>query len=79
MSTWDLIRNLMAENLLKFKHVGGQLGTVVTDVNINTVSVVVEEEHYLSIRKLADDLYIPRMSIQHILIKELEMKRVSVT
>ncbi len=58
------------------QHVGGGPRTVMTDVNINTVSVVIEEEHHSSIWKLADDLHIPVMSIQWILTKELRMKRV---
>ncbi len=37
--------------------------TVVTEVNINTVSVVIEDDCRSSILKLADDLHIPRMSI----------------
>ncbi len=57
-------------------HTGARLRTIVTDVNINTVPVVIEEDHHSSIWKLADDLHIPRMSIQRILTKELGMKRV---
>ncbi len=33
----------------EIEHIGGRLRTVETDVTINTVSVVTEEDHYLSI------------------------------
>ncbi len=45
------------------------------DVNI-TVSVVIEKDRDSSIRKLAYYLHIPRMSIQHILTKQIRMKQV---
>ncbi len=59
------------------EQVGGRQRIVAMDVNINTVSVVIEEDCHSSIRMLADDLHILRMSIQCILTKELKMKPVS--
>ncbi len=53
--------------------------TVVTDVNIDTVSAVIEEDRYSSIWKLVHDLHIPRMSVQHISTRKLEMKYVCLT
>ncbi len=49
---------------------------LLTDVNINVVSAVIEEVHHSSIRKLTDDLHVQRMSIQHIFTKVFEMKHV---
>ncbi len=42
----------------EIEHAGRRPRTVVTDVDINTVSVVIKEDCYLFIRKLADDLHI---------------------
>ncbi len=58
----------------EIERVSGRPRTVVTDVNINTVSAMTEEDCYSSIRKLADDLHIPRMSIQCVFTKELGKK-----
>ncbi len=63
----------------EIEHVGWRPRTVVMDVNINTALVVIEEDRHSSVRKLADDLHIPRMLIQRILTKELEMKHVCLT
>ncbi len=61
------------------EHVGGCPRTVVIDVNIGTVLGAIEEDCHPCIQKLADDLHIPRMSIQRIFTKELGMKRVCST
>ncbi len=63
----------------EIERVGGRPRTVVMDVNINSMHVVIEEDHHSSIQKLADDLHIRRMSIQHILTKELGMKPICST
>ncbi len=65
----------MAESA-EIEHAGETPRTVVTDVNTNTVSAVIEEDHHSSIRKLADNLHIPRIAVQCILIKELGMKHI---
>ncbi len=63
----------------EIQHVSGRLRTLVMNVNMNTVSVVTEEDHHSSIQKLTDDVHIPRISIQRILTKELGMKHVCST
>ncbi len=60
----------------EIEYVSRRLRTVVMDVNINIVSAVIEKDYHQSIWKLADDLHIPRMSIQCILTNERRMKRI---
>ncbi len=47
----------------EIEHVGGRDRTDMIDVNINTVSVILEDDPHSSICKIADDLHILRMSI----------------
>ncbi len=55
----------------KLKLQGGALRTVVTAININTVTAVIKEDQYLTIQALAEALHIPRESIHKILTQEL--------
>ncbi len=50
---------------VEIEYGGIRMGTVVMDVNINTVSPVIEEDRHSSMKKLTDNLPIPRISIQH--------------
>ncbi len=60
----------------EIEYVGEAPRTVVMDLNIDTVSVMIKEDLHSPTGKLADDLHIPRKSIQRILTKGLGMKYV---
>ncbi len=52
----------------------GKLKTVVTEPNINTVAAVIAENCCLLMRTVSELLRIPRMPLQHILIKVIGIK-----
>ncbi len=57
----SVTEHLQTAESAEAEHVGGRLKIGVTDVNINTVSAVIEEDCHSSIQKLAGDLHILRM------------------
>ena len=58
---------------------GGHPTTVRTEVNINTVSAIIQEDSHLSTRKIASLLNISKSSVSLILKDSLQMRRVSST
>ncbi len=64
------------QRFTEIEHKGGRPRTDMMDVNINILSAVIQGDCHSSIWKLADEQHIPRMSIQHILTKELRMMHV---
>ncbi len=54
----------------------GQPTMVRTEINVNTVAVVIREEYHSSTRKLAELLNISRTSMNRILTKNLAMRTV---
>ncbi len=58
---------------------GGTKKLVITEVNINTVATVIQENRHVSVRLLERQLNIPKSTIHRVLMEHLGVRRIAST